>query len=172
MDYFKYRYLFSGIMFLIASYTDYLDGNIARKNNMITQFGQIMDPLADKMLVCALLIFFVKEGLAPVSAVILIVLREFLLTSIRFLILKGSGKVVSANIFGKLKTISQMIAIIFIFLFQSFLELNLFKDYLEFQSAYLVFYIQDVLVWLSAFFSILSAGVYIYMNRESITSDF
>ena len=114
----KYNFLCAFIVFLLASYTDQLDGYIARKNNLITDFGKIMDPLADKILVSSVFICFTGMNLVPSIATVLIVCREFIVTSVRFLILEHENKVVAANIFGKLKTVSQIVAIIFVFLNQ------------------------------------------------------
>ena len=111
-----HKYLLSGLLFLIASYTDYLDGQIARKKKLITAFGQIMDPLADKILVISVLICFLSLNLITGLPVILIVIREFVITSVRFLILKNNKNVISANMWGKLKTVSQIFSIFFIFL--------------------------------------------------------
>ena len=84
------KYLISGILFLIASYTDYLDGKIAREKNLVTAFGQIMDPLSDKILVLSVLICFLSLNLITGLPVILVIIREFLITSIRFLVLNNN----------------------------------------------------------------------------------
>ncbi|MEM9479202.1 MAG: CDP-diacylglycerol--glycerol-3-phosphate 3-phosphatidyltransferase [Verrucomicrobiota bacterium] len=99
------------VIFLVASYTDYLDGAIARKRNLITNFGKLMDPLADKVLVAAALVALVAVGEVAAWVVVLILSREFLVTGMR-LVAAGEGKVVSADKLGKLKTILQMVAII------------------------------------------------------------
>ncbi|MEM0895412.1 MAG: CDP-diacylglycerol--glycerol-3-phosphate 3-phosphatidyltransferase [Verrucomicrobiota bacterium] len=99
------------VIFLVASYTDYLDGAIARKRNLITNFGKLMDPLADKVLVAAALVALVAASEVAAWIVVLILSREFLVTGMR-LVAAGEGKVVSADKFGKLKTILQMVAII------------------------------------------------------------
>lgn len=169
---FEYKFLCSGIVFLIASYTDFLDGNLARKNNIITDFGQIMDPMADKILISAILIFFVGFGFVPALASAVIILREFIVTSVRFLVFQTSRRVVSANILGKLKTVSQMAAIISIFSVQSCLEVS--KTSCNFITQNLMFFevLKLVLIWIAALLSLISGLVYIYLNRKSIISSF
>lgn len=169
---FGYKFLCSGIVFLIASYTDFLDGNLARKNNIITDFGQIMDPMADKILVSAILIFFVGFGFVSALAAAVIILREFVITSVRFLVFQTSRRVVSANILGKLKTVSQMAAIITIFSVQSCLEIG--KTSYNFIMQNLMFFevLQSALIWIAALLSLVSGLVYIYLNRKSIISSF
>ena len=102
--------------FIVASITDYLDGHIARKNNQITDFGKLMDPLADKILVVATLIVLLEWGRMYGWAIILIVAREFLVTGIRQLGV-AKGTVIAASYFGKAKTVTQMITIIYLLVF-------------------------------------------------------
>ena len=104
--------LWAFVIFVAASLTDFVDGYIARKNNMVTDFGKFMDPLADKILVTAALVYFIPLGLAPAWVVILILAREFLVTSLR-LIAAGKGIVIAADKWGKYKTAVTMITIIF-----------------------------------------------------------
>lgn len=106
-----HHYLVAFVLFAAASYTDHLDGKIARRDNLITNFGKFMDPLADKIMVVSALICFTALGLTNPWFVILIVFREFAVTSIR-LVASGSGKVIAANIWGKAKTVSQIVAIL------------------------------------------------------------
>lgn len=110
------------ILFAAASYTDHLDGKLARSRNLITTFGKFMDPLADKIMVISALVCFVALDLANVWLVLLIIFREFLVTSVR-LVAADSGVVVAANNWGKAKTVSQIVAILAILLFQYLLEL-------------------------------------------------
>ena len=103
------------IIFIAASLTDTADGYIARKYNLITDFGKFMDPLADKLLVCSALILFVGTGEIPAFVVIIIIAREFVISGFR-LIAADNGIVIAASYWGKAKTISQMVMIIVILL--------------------------------------------------------
>ena len=117
-----HHYLIAAILFGVASYTDHLDGMLARKNNQITDFGKFMDPLADKVLVISALVCFVELHLANVWMVLLIIAREFMVTSIR-LVAADKGQVIAANNWGKAKTVSQIIAILVVLFLQYWLEL-------------------------------------------------
>ena len=104
------------IIFIIASITDKLDGHLARKNNQITNFGKFLDPIADKILVVATMIMFVEFGKLPAWIPIIVIFREFAVSGYRLIAVQSEGKVVAANIWGKTKTVTQMIAIILMFL--------------------------------------------------------
>lgn len=168
---FPFNYLWALIIFAIASITDMLDGKIARKKNLITDFGKFADPLADKILVLAALLCFVQNGLCDCIAVILILFREFSVTSIR-LTAAANGKVVSANIWGKIKTVSQMSAIVIILLLQFILELintGIFGNAELYYTLSPVFIVVGyVLVWISTVFSIISGVIYILQNKHFI----
>ena len=103
------------IIFIIASITDKLDGYIARSRNQITTFGKFLDPLADKILVLAALVMLVEFGKIPAWIPIIVLVREFLVSGYRLVAVEKGGKVIAASIWGKLKTVTQMIAIILIF---------------------------------------------------------
>lgn len=102
-------------VFVLASLTDMLDGRIARKYNLVTNFGKFMDPLADKLLVCSALIAFVELGYLPAWIVIIIISREFIISGFR-LIAADKGVVIAANYWGKFKTTFQMIMTILLIL--------------------------------------------------------
>ena len=102
-----YRYI-AAVIFIVASFTDLLDGKIARKYNLVTNFGKFMDPLADKLLVCSGLICFVGLGQLPAWFVIIIISREFIISGFR-LVASDNGVVIDASYWGKFKTVSQMI---------------------------------------------------------------
>ena len=122
-DFIPHHNLIAGLIFGAASYTDHLDGKIARRDHLITNFGKLMDPLADKIMVMAALICFVAEGFTNVWFVLLIMFREFAVTAIRTIAVEN-GKVIPANNWGKAKTVSQIVAICVIFAAQYVLELH------------------------------------------------
>lgn len=105
-----YRYIAAAI-FIIASFTDFLDGNIARKYNLVTNFGKFMDPLADKLLVCSALICLIELGQLPAWMVLIIISREFIISGFR-LVASDNGVVIAASYWGKWKTVFQMISVI------------------------------------------------------------
>ena len=104
------------IIFIIASITDKLDGYIARSRNEVTTFGKFLDPLADKILVLSALVILVEYGKIPSWIPIIVLAREFIVSGYRLIAVEKGGKVIAASIWGKLKTVTQMIAIIFCFL--------------------------------------------------------
>ena len=104
------------LLFIIASITDKLDGTIARKTNQITTFGKFLDPIADKILVVASMIMLVEFSRLPAWIPIIVVFREFVVSGYRLIAVEKNGKVIAANIWGKLKTATQMVAIILMFL--------------------------------------------------------
>lgn len=107
--------LWAVAVFIIASLTDLLDGKIARKYNLITDFGKFMDPLADKLLVCAAMICLVEMGRLPAWMVIIIISREFIISGFR-LVASDNGVVIAASYWGKFKTTFQMLMIIVLIL--------------------------------------------------------
>lgn len=154
------RFFFALVIFLVASLTDHLDGKIARKYGQITNFGKFLDPLADKMLVMSAFICFVDLKLVSSVPVIIILLREFLVTSMR-LVAMNSGKVVAANIWGRTKTVTQIIAVIAILISQCFSQCvaNLSYNELNFISS-----INNFFVWIAVFFTVFSGYVYLKEN--------
>ena len=108
------EYWIMGLIFVIASYTDHLDGKLARKNNQITAFGKFADPLADKILVLAAMLIFVEAKSLPAWIPIIVLFREFVVSGYRLIAVEKGGKVIAASIWGKLKTVTQMIAIILV----------------------------------------------------------
>lgn len=104
------------IIFIIASITDKLDGYIARSRNQITTFGKFLDPIADKILVITAMIILVEMGKVPAWIPTVIVFREFIVSGYRLVAVEKGGKVIAASIWGKLKTVTQMIAIILAFI--------------------------------------------------------
>jgi CDP-diacylglycerol--glycerol-3-phosphate 3-phosphatidyltransferase len=108
-------WIMNGI-FIIASITDKLDGTLARKWNQVTTFGKFLDPIADKILVLSALLILVEYNKIPSWIPIIILIREFMVSGYRLIAVEKGGKVIAASIWGKLKTVTQMIAIIFCFL--------------------------------------------------------
>ena len=109
-------YLIMDLIFIIASITDKLDGYIARSRNQVTTFGKFLDPLADKILVLTAMVMFVEMDKIPAWIPIVVLAREFLVSGYRLKKKKKGGKVIAASIWGKLKTVTQMISIILIFI--------------------------------------------------------
>lgn len=103
------------ILFAIASFTDYLDGYIARKHNLITSFGKFIDPIADKLLVNTMFILFAVDGVVPAVFVLIMIWRDMIVDGLR-MNASAKGKVVAAGMMGKAKTVLQMFAIIFLLL--------------------------------------------------------
>lgn len=139
-------------IFIIASLTDMLDGKIARKYNLVTNFGKFMDPLADKLLVCSALIAFVDMGMVPTWIVMIIIAREFIISGFR-LVASDNGIVIAAGIWGKLKTVCQMIMIIVLIA--------------DFGGIFDM--IGTVLIWLSLILTIISLVDYLYTNRQVLS---
>ena len=111
------------IIFILASLTDKLDGFLARKNNQVTAFGKFLDPLADKILVLAAMMMLVEEQKLPAWIPIIVLAREFMVSGYRLIAVEQGGEVIAASKWGKLKTVTQMLAIIL-----AFLDLNAFGD--------------------------------------------
>ena len=163
---FPFHYLVAGCIFGVASVTDTFDGKIARSRNLVTDFGKFADPLADKILVLTALVCFLQVGLLGsfgAIPVIIVLFREFAVSGIR-LVAASSGKVVAANIWGKIKTVSQMVGISVIFVMQVVLEiLGAMKVSTGFVSE-VFYYIGNGLIWLSTVFTLISGIIYLKDN--------
>lgn len=170
---FPYHYLMALAIFIVASITDMLDGKIARKRNLVTDFGKFCDPLADKILVTSSLLCFIELGLCGSIPVIIVLFREFAVTSIR-LLAATDGKVVAANIWGKVKTVTQIIAIILVLVLQLGLEIMNLNPQLvpdSVNTTNLATYFNtagQVAIWISTVFCIISGIIYIWDNRKFI----
>ncbi|MBQ3988780.1 MAG: CDP-diacylglycerol--glycerol-3-phosphate 3-phosphatidyltransferase, partial [Ruminococcus sp.] len=143
-------------------------GKIARKHGLITDFGKFADPLADKILVISALLCFVQLGLCDCVAVIIVLFREFVVTSIR-LIAAAKGKVIAANMWGKVKTVTQIVAIVCVLAMQTVLDLGGLGVQLPAALPSVFTVIGEVLIWISTFFAVLSGVVYVAQNREFIS---
>lgn len=119
-------YWIINIIFVIASITDKLDGYLARKNNQVTSFGKFADPLADKILVISALVMLVEATRLQAWIPIIVLAREFIVSGYRLVAVEKGGKVIAASFWGKLKTVTQMIAIIL-----AFLDVNKFAEFLS-----------------------------------------
>lgn len=156
-----YSCLWALIVFILASITDFLDGYLARKNNMVTDFGKFADPLADKILVISAFCCFIQMGLIGAVPVIIVLFREFAVTSVR-LIAATKGKVVAANMWGKAKTVSQIIAIIATLTLQAVLQFIGSNSGLSF----IFNIITNTVVWISVVLTIISGIVYLKDNVD------
>jgi len=145
-----YANYFSTVVFVIACLSDALDGHIARKHNLVTNFGKFMDPLADKLLVCSALICFVELSYMPAWMVIVIIAREFIISGFR-LIASDNGVVIAASYWGKFKTIVQMIACILLIVQLPFV----WADVTE-----------HIFIWLALILTVVSLCEYIWKNRK------
>ena len=163
------------VFFVIASYTDHLDGKLARKNNQVTDLGKFLDPVADKLLVSSMLIFLAaphffakyaveQVSLIPVWCVIIMVARDTVVDALRF-IAAQKGVVIAANIFGKLKTVLQMVAIGAVLLndfpFHYIYPNNPYQKYLS---------VTAILVYLATAVSLLSGIIYVIQNKKVFSS--
>ncbi len=170
---FPFHWLFAGIVFGIASVTDALDGKIARKRGLVTDFGKLMDPIADKLLVISAFVCFITVSLPNPEwglvcspwVVIIILAREFLVTSAR-MIYAERGIVIAANIWGKLKTVIQIVSIVTIFVVMFALEVlgkcNMGSDLINNIASIVMI----VVTWLSALITVISGGTYLYQCRD------
>ena len=140
------------VVFILASLTDFLDGHIARKYNLVTNFGKFMDPLADKLLVCSAMICLIPSGKLPTAIVIVIIAREFIISGFR-LVASDNGIVIAANYWGKFKTVSQMAMIIVLIA-----DLGGVFDL-----------IGQILIWLALALTIISLIDYVWTNRQVLT---
>ena len=162
-----YNVLIALIIFAVASFTDFLDGSIARKYNLVTDFGKFMDPLADKVLTTAAIVYLVKFDLCSPIVLIIILTREFAVSGIRMIAATsaGGGKVIAASMWGKVKTVMQMISIIIAFLFVALVEMQVVAV-MPFVPLMIV--IINVLMWIVAVATVVSGLQYIIPNFDLI----
>ena len=158
-------YLVAGIVFAAASFTDYLDGHLARKWHMVTDFGKFSDPLADKLLTTVALIYMMRDGVCSPVVFCIILAREFAVSGLRMVAAGAKdGKVIAANMWGKVKTVLQMLTIIFYFFGISLTYGNTVLGNLN------VWLISYWLCWLVAAATAISGIKYLWDNRSFINT--
>lgn len=168
---FPYHYAVSLVLFIVASLTDMIDGKMARKYNLVTDFGKFMDPLADKMLTTSAYLGFMfiyggtKFSWHIVVITFIVLFREFAVSSIRLVAVTAGGKVVAANMWGKCKTVSQMAGII---LALAVYALNETVAILGGSFALKADVVIIALFWLSAVLCVISGAIYIWGGKEYI----
>lgn len=138
-------------IFCVASFTDFLDGYLARRDNLVTNFGKFMDPLADKLLVCSALICLIPR--LPAWVVLIIIAREFIISGFR-LVASDNGIVIAASYWGKFKTVSQMTMVILFIL--------------DFQNPILVI-VTQIVMWIALALTVISLVDYVWKNRQVLT---
>lgn len=169
---FPYHYLVSLILFAAASLTDMIDGQMARKYNMVTDFGKFMDPLADKMLTTSAYLGFMfvfggsKFSWHIVVITFIVLFREFAVSSIRLVAVTAGGKVVAANMWGKCKTVSQMVGIVFSLAVYTLCEFVVIPANIFATLNVIII----ALFWLSAVLCVISGAIYIWGGRQYISN--
>lgn len=161
---FPYHYIVALAVFSVASLTDMLDGKIARKNNLITVFGKLLDPLADKMLTTAALLAFMREGWCSIWIVMIVLTREFAVAGVR-LIATAQGIVIPANYWGKAKTVSQMVFTIVIMLLA---ELDATFDIFSNAGWFTLARVSNIMLWITAVLTVVSGITYFVDSKKLI----
>lgn len=148
----EHKFLVSAIIFALGAITDALDGRIARRNHIVTNFGKLLDPIADKMLVTAGLLAFMKDGLCSIWIVMIILTRDFAVTSLR-MIAAAQNVVIPANIGGKIKTVMQMVSFIAVMILCEISE--------SFSLGLNTVLVSNILMGITAIVTVVSGAVYI-----------
>ena len=161
---FPYHYIVALAVFAVASLTDMLDGKIARKNNLITVFGKLLDPLADKMLTTAALLACMREGWCSIWIVMIVLTREFAVAGVR-LIATAQGIVIPANYWGKAKTVSQMVFTIVIMLLA---ELDATFDIFANAGWFTLARVSNIMLWITAVLTVVSGITYFVDSKKLI----
>ena len=155
-------YLLAGIVFAAASFTDFLDGHLARKWNMVTDFGKFADPLADKLLTTVAFLYMMRDGVCSPVVLCIILAREFAVSGLRMVAAGAKdGKVIAANMWGKVKTVLQMLTILFYYF-----TVSLTGNVLGADCAYIAHW----LCWLVAAVTAISGIKYLWDNRSFINT--
>ena len=163
-------YLIAGIVFAVASFTDFLDGHLARKWNMVTDFGKFADPLADKLLTTVAFIYMMRDGVCSPVVLCIILAREFAVSGLRMVAAGAKdGKVIAANLWGKVKTVLQMLSSIFYFFGMSIASMSATGAEQGVRQI-LVISISMALCWLVAAVTAISGIKYLWDNRSFINT--
>ena len=148
------KYVIAGVIFLVASLTDFLDGNIARRRNLVTDFGKVMDAIADKLLVNGLLVILAYDGFIPVAIPVIIITRDTFVDSIK-MASGNKGKVIGASIAGKVKTICMMVGLTLLLFYNLPFEMFGFK-------------LDIILIYLATVLSVYSGCEYYFKSKDLI----
>ena len=157
--------LAAGIVFAVASFTDFLGGNLARKYHLVTDFGKFADPLADRLLTTTAFVYMMADGVCHPVVIVLILAREFAVSGLR-MVAAGApgGKVIAANMWGKVKTVTQIVAVVLVFLMQEISYLGFMPDWFPVIAA------GEGLLWLAAVATVVSGAVYLWENRSLVNA--
>ena len=159
-------YFLAGVVFAVARFTDFLDGYLARRWHLVTDFGKFADPLADKLLTTTAFLYMMKDGVCSPVVLTLILAREFAVSGVRMVAASApGGKVIAANWWGKIKTVLQMVTILVYYFGLG--ALNLGGSMAANQAFY---WISKGLCWLVALVTVLSGAQYIWQNRQFINT--
>lgn len=163
---------FALALFIAGGITDFLDGQLARRWKLITNFGILMDPLADKIMVCSAFIAFVGLGWMPAWMVVIIVARELAITGLR-LLAASRNVVLAAEGYGKHKTISQIVAVISILVLAAYPEWGVFGRPFSFeiQGRSWAWWFTEASKWVAVLLTLLSGGIYLWKNRRLYLDD-
>ncbi len=169
---FQFHFTVALVLFVAASLTDLFDGIIARRHNLITDFGKLMDPLADKVLICSAFIAFIELEWMLAWMVILIVARELAITGLR-LLAASKNLVLSAERQGKNKTISQITAIIALLVTHSHVDWGIVGQLfaIEVVGHAWAWWVAEISIWVAVALTVLSGFLYLWKNREVYLDD-
>ena len=158
----SWTYLVAGSVFAAASFTDYLDGYLARKNNLVTDFGKFADPLADKLLTTVAFLYMMRDNVCSLVVLAIVLAREFAVAGVRMAAAGSpSGKVIAANMWGKAKTVLQMVSILFYYFAAALAPAD---------TVGVVMLVAQILCWAVAVLTAVSGVLYIWDNRQFINT--
>lgn len=160
MENLPHRFIIACIVFSIGSITDAVDGHLARKNNQITNFGKFLDPIADKVLTTSALLAFMDMGLCNIWIVMIVLVREFIIASMR-MIAASNGVVIPANIWGKIKTVSQMVFTVLIMILGEAWDIISNVNAELFAKLPELSLVSNGLLWITAVLTVVSGVIYL-----------